>query len=109
MNCVHTGCEILIEHLGLTVRADTYYIRDAWIIRWIPTAATYSRNGIYDYTTIAPFASSEVWCREDLGVMVLPTEYLVVHSDTAREKIKCFRTIVGVNLSVNKYGEATKS
>ena len=109
MNCVHTGCDILIEHLGLTVRADTYYIRDVWIIRWIPTAATYSMNGIYDYTTISLFVFGEVWCREDLGVMVMPTEYLVVHSDTAREKIKCFRTIVGVNLSVNEFGEATKS
>ena len=101
-NCVHTGCEILLEPWDLTVRADLYYIRDSWIIRWIPTGAVYGRNGIYDYSTISPLGRSEVWFRDDIGIMVLPTEYLVVLSDTAREKIKCFRTIAGVNLSVLK-------
>lgn len=107
MNCVHTGCEVAIPQYGLTVRADLFYIPDAWIVRWLPPSRYTPPGDPRDYTVLE--INAKTYMREDLGILVLPTHYLIVHSDEAREKIKCFRTISGENLNVIKSDEATPS
>jgi hypothetical protein len=105
MNCVHTGCSVAIPQYGLTVRADLFYIPDAWIVRWMPPVPYSECFGTSDYTVLE--LNAKTYMREDLGILVLPTHYLIVHSDVAREKIKCFRTISGENLNVIRFDAAT--
>jgi hypothetical protein len=106
-NCVHTGCEVAIPQYGLTVRADLFYIPDAWIVRWLPPGQYAPPSGNQDYSTLE--VNTFTYMRADLGILVLPTHYLLVHSDEARKKIKCFRTINGENLNVPRFGGATPS
>jgi hypothetical protein len=105
MNCVHTGCSVAIPQYDLTVRADLFYIPDAWIVRWIPPAPYSGPCVNSDYAVLE--LNAKTYMREDLGILVLPTHYLIVHSDVAREKIKCFRTISGENLNVIRFDGAT--
>jgi hypothetical protein len=78
MTCVKTGAKVYFENYGMVVPADVFQVGDTYVIRWNPGGRHYCKfeDSFADWNVIQITNSEVWWHRDDLGVTVVPREYV---------------------------------
>ncbi len=84
MTCVKTGSLTYFENYGMAVRGDTYQIGDCYIIRWVQGSQHFvpeeEISGI-THMVVEVQDPNVIWHRDDLGISVVPREYVRLFVD----------------------------
>ena len=78
MACIKTGARIYFENYGCLVPGDLYKVGSSMIIRWNNQGIQYNANSNDATHFVESVGNSELWWhREDLGVTVLPADWVI--------------------------------
>lgn len=83
MTCIKTGATVHFANYNMAVPADIFRVGDCYVIRWNVNGQVYRELEHSDWA-VAPYEdSAKVWHREDLGVTVVPKEFLIAPPEVA--------------------------
>lgn len=77
MTCIKTGAQVYYENYGSAVAADVYVVGDCYVVRFNPASEQFRAAQETDWR-ISIWFDAAVWHRNDLGVTVVPREYLII-------------------------------
>lgn len=80
MTCIKTGARVHFTNYGCTVSADIFQVADAVVVRTMRNPNNLPSQPVSKAThelTAPPIGRNEFW-RDDLGVFVVPSQYLKV-------------------------------
>lgn len=77
MSCVKTGAKLYIRNYGIFTICDVYMVGDTLVFRYYPDHIKYVESDIDATHVIEMVPDSDIWFhRSDLGVTVVPQEYV---------------------------------
>lgn len=80
MNCIKIGALIYFVNYGEVVRGDIYAVGNCYVIRWNPQSVEYCTQDEVPqphWTVLQVGDSSAWWHRDDLGVTVVPKDFVL--------------------------------
>lgn len=87
MTCVKTGAMIYFRNYGMLVVGDAFQVGDTYIFRWNIHSIEYTSDSRATHVVETIMNSGVWWHRDDLGVTVVPNEYVSVYKD-AHERFR---------------------
>lgn len=76
MTCIKTGASVYFYNYAAAVRADVYKVGDCYVVRWNTQSVEYRNCQPGDWE-VTFWEGNTVWHRDDLGVSVVPSTYMV--------------------------------